>query len=61
MTAIIYKNGEQINRIVTDEAFLADYCAKNGYTYVMGPDTPIPEPEPTYTADDMFNTLLGKL
>lgn len=61
MIAVIKKNGEEINRIVADEAFAADYCAKNGYTYVMEADTPAPEPEPAYTADDMFKALLGTL
>lgn len=62
MTAIIYRNGEEINRIVADEAFTAQYCAENGYTYEMRPDPspePDPEPESTYTADDLFFALLG--
>lgn len=29
----ILKNGEIINTIVADEAFVADYCAASGYTY----------------------------
>ena len=49
MIAIIYQNGEQINRIVADEAFAASYCAENGYTYELEPDPePVPE-EPQYT------------
>ena len=65
----IYENGEEINTIVADEAFVTAYCAKNSYTfeeYQMPPE-PIPAPEATqldiieaqvaYTAM-MTNTLL---
>ena len=45
----IFENGTEINRIVADEAFVADYCAANGYTYELeAPEpTPLPAPEPT--------------
>lgn len=46
MVAVIYKNGEQINRIVADEEFAAAYCAEKGYTYTMEPDPPKPNPDP---------------
>ena len=65
----IFKDGEEINTIVADEAFVTAYCAKNSYTfeeYQMPPE-PIPAPEATqldiieaqvaYTAM-MTNTLL---
>ena len=29
----IYENGEFVNDIVADEAFVTTYCAENGYTY----------------------------
>lgn len=50
MVAVIYQDGEEINRIVADEAFAEAYCAENGYTFEMRPDPPqppAPEPEPT--------------
>ena len=37
----ILKDGEVINIIVSDETFVTDYCAKNGYTFAK---TPTPEP-----------------
>lgn len=56
----IFKNGEEINRIVADEAFASAYCDENGYTYTIEPDTtPAPDPEETYTSDDLFAALLG--
>ena len=46
----ILKNGEVINTIVGDEAFVSAYCTANGYTYqqIAEPE-PEPEPEPTET------------
>ena len=41
----ILKDGEVVNTIVADEAFVADYCEKNGYTHRQLPD-PVPRPEP---------------
>lgn len=40
---IIYEDGQEINRIVADEAFARDYCQRHGYTYEVEPE---PEPEP---------------
>lgn len=62
MNIIIYRYGKQINRIVADEAFAADYCARHGYTYEVEPEPepePGPEPEPEYTAEDMLRALAG--
>ena len=62
MVAIIYKNGEEINRIVADENFAKTYCEENGYTYEMStePDPPFPpEPDPTYSAEDLLKVLIG--
>lgn len=43
----IFENGEEINIIVADEAFVTDYCEQNGYTYQEAPlPDPVPEPEP---------------
>ena len=53
----IFQNGEQINTIVADEAFVSAYCAENGYTYEAVEPTPEPTPEPTDT--EVLNTLLG--
>ena len=39
----IFKDGEVVNTIVADEAFVESYCSKNGYTYE---EEILPEPEP---------------
>lgn len=57
MDYYIYENGQLINTIVADEAFVSAYCAENGYTYEAVEPTPEPEPEPTDT--EVLNTLLG--
>ena len=42
----IFRDGEEINTIVADEAFCASYCEQNGYTFEIMPEPePIPEPE----------------
>ena len=43
----ILKNGEIINTIVADEAFVADYCAASGYTYESEELPELPPPPPT--------------
>lgn len=46
----ILKDGKVINTIVSDEAFVAEYCAENGYTYeknILPEPEPEPMPEPT--------------
>lgn len=63
MVAIIYKDGEEINRIVSDEEFAKTYCEENGYTYEIStePDPPLPpEPEINPTAEDIIKTILGR-
>jgi len=35
----IYENGTEINRIAADEEFVTQYCADNGYTCELIPDT----------------------
>lgn len=57
MDYYIYENGQLINTIVADEAFVTSYCKDNGYTYEAVEPTPEPEPEPTDT--EVLNTLLG--
>ena len=47
MDYYIYENGQLINTIVADEAFVSAYCAENGYTYEAVEPTPEPEQEPT--------------
>lgn len=59
MIAVLYKGGEEINRIVADEAFAAAYCQENGYTYELEPEPPAQEPEKTYSAEDMIAALLN--
>lgn len=45
----IYQGGIKINTIVSDAAFVSDYCAENGYTYEEAPfhQDLEPTPEPT--------------
>lgn len=62
MICTLYSNGEEINRIVADEAFCKMYCAENGYTYEMEPEpepVPTPPPEPQPTTEDVLKTILG--
>lgn len=40
---ILNQSGEVINTILADEAFVAEYCAANGYTYAEHV-RPTPEP-----------------
>ena len=48
----IYGNGVYINTIVADEAFAANYCEKNGFTYEAETlPAPIAEPAPDPQAD----------
>lgn len=44
----IFKDAEQINRIVADEDFVKEYCSDNGYTYEL--EVP---PEPSETEADV--------
>lgn len=43
----IFQDGEEINRIVADEAFAQAYCSENGYTYELEPEPGLPAPAPT--------------
>lgn len=64
MIAVLYKDGEYINRIVADEEFAKHYCEENGYTYTMEPDPdlpPEPEPEPQYTELQLMGQQLTDL
>lgn len=58
----ILKNGEIVNTIVADEAFVADYCAASGYTYeseeVPEPTPPPPTTEERVAALEAENKLL---
>lgn len=63
MVYIIYKDGEEVNRIVADEAFCQQYYSEDGYSYEAPPE---PEPEPTPvsappTADQILDVLLGEV
>ena len=56
----IFENGEHINTIFADEAFVKAYCAANGYTYEVVPE-PVPEPDPNAepTTEELINIMLG--
>ena len=55
----IYKDGEEINRIVSNEPFVTNYCEANGYTFELEP-IPVPEPiEPEPTAEELIDIMLG--
>lgn len=66
MVYIIYKDGEEVNRIVADEAFCQQYYSEDGYSYEAAPPEPEPEPEPAPvsappTADQILDVLLGEV
>lgn len=46
MTYIIFKDGEEVNRIVADKAFCEQYYSQGGYSYKPEPPVPTSEPEP---------------
>lgn len=46
MVCKIIDNGEEINRIVADEAFISAYTAETGYTAELIEPEPEPEPQP---------------
>jgi hypothetical protein len=56
----IFENGEHINTIFADEAFVIAYCTQFGYTYEVVPE-PVPEPDPSAepTIEDILNAMLG--
>lgn len=54
----ILKEGEEINTIVSDEAFVTTFCEQNGYTFeevVVEPETVEVEP----TTAEILNAMLG--
>lgn len=57
----IYKDGEEVNRIVAGEAFVVDYCEAHGYTYEREPEPiePEPEMEPEPTTEEILDAMLG--
>lgn len=63
----IYQGGIKINTIVSDAAFVSDYCAENGYTYEEAPfhqdleptPEPVPEPPETITLEEMAEAVRG--
>lgn len=54
----ILKDGEVINTIVADEAFVTDYCARHGYTFEQLPE---PTPEPTEPETDTNESVYDEL
>ena len=63
MIAVIYKDGEYVNRIVVDnEAWVSGYCADNGYTYELEPEPePAPPAPPAYTETQLLGQQLTDL
>ena len=52
------KCGEPINVIVSSEEFVADFCAKHGYTYKEEPVIDLsPAPDPEHTTEDRVAAL----
>lgn len=41
----IFKDGEEINRIVASEEFVSSYCEANEYTFEEIIEEPVTEPE----------------
>lgn len=52
----ILENGNEVNTVVSSEAFAASYCKKHGYTFEAVSE-PEPEPEPTPTVADRVAAL----
>lgn len=42
MNYIIFKDGKEVNRIVADQAFCEQYYSKDGYSYAIIPNKPVP-------------------
>lgn len=58
-TFVLSKDGIEVNTIVSDPAFVSDYCARKGYTYE---EIVVPEPEPVEsepTTEEILNAMLG--
>lgn len=53
----IYKDGEEINRIVSDGPFVVGYCEINGYTYEIEPEVELSEPEEPETETSVWDEL----
>lgn len=62
MNYIIFKDGEEVNRIVADEDFCKRYYSADGYSYEPEPPAPVWEPvEPEPTAEQVLAVLLGEV
>lgn len=62
----ILKDGEELNTIIADEAFVNSYCEKHGYTYEELPEPEPVEPEepeivtePEPTTEEILDAMLG--
>ena len=55
----IFENGEHINTICADEAFVIAYCALYGYTYEVVPEPHVEPEEPEPTIEELINIMLG--
>lgn len=55
----LFKDGEEINRIVADETFVKEYCPAHGYTYELEPSPePADPPEPELTEQEATDAML---
>ena len=54
----ILKDGQEVNTIVADAAFVAAYCEKYGYTYEFVREAAVEVAEPV-SDTDVLNMLLG--
>lgn len=52
----IFENGNEVNTIVSNEAFAAAYCKKHGYTFEAVSE-PKPELDPAPTVEDRMVAL----
>ena len=53
----IFKDGQQVNTIVGDAAFVEELCRANGYTSEPIHDEPEPKPAPAPTLEQRVEEL----
>ena len=52
----IYKDGKNINTIISDEEFCKKYCKKNNYSYAMVEDSK--KEEYVFTREDEIDSMM---
>ena len=56
----LFKDGELVNTIVSDEAFALRYAEEMGYTAELVGEAPAPEPDETEpTVEELIDIMLG--